>query len=220
AVAFEEPRKRARTRERAHQRARTDAIRAPRRHERTHIARLGRGEHLERNLRAVMVGEEAEKLAHVALIRLHGLRRHAPLGGKMREPAPQLRGQVGGGEGEVLTHGHPARAGGSLDTPPIIPCVPLRSSIRVAPAWHSASSTFWCRSRSTTPIRIARRRNWICRSVTSSRCRWGRAKRSAWCGPTMSRCAPACTTGSRTSRRSWITRRCAKSCASSSTGLR
>ena len=73
-------------------------VAAPRRHEGAHVARLDRGKRFQRRLLAGVLGEKAEELAHVALIGLDGLRRHAPLGAKMRKPAPQLRRDVGGGE--------------------------------------------------------------------------------------------------------------------------
>ena len=79
---------------------------APRRHEGAHVARLDRGERLQRDLFAGVFGEKPEELAHVALIGLDGLRRHAPLGAKMREPAPQLRRDVGGGELQRVVFSH------------------------------------------------------------------------------------------------------------------
>ena len=63
-----------------------------------HIARLDRGERFQRGLFAGVLGEKGQELAHVALVGLHRFVRHAPLGRKVREPTPQLRGDFGGGE--------------------------------------------------------------------------------------------------------------------------
>src|SRR6185312_11258279 len=57
------------------------------RHEGTHVGRLQRGELLERWRTAQMLGQELQELQNVAPIGLDRLRRHAPLGGQIGEPA-------------------------------------------------------------------------------------------------------------------------------------
>jgi hypothetical protein len=73
-----------------------------RRHEGAHIRRRQRGKLLERRRSAEMLGEKAEELQHIALIGLDSLRRHAPLGAEMQEPARDLGGDFGGDCGEFF----------------------------------------------------------------------------------------------------------------------
>jgi hypothetical protein len=89
-------RKRAKERAPASERiSERDPIPAPRRAEGAHVARLDGGERFQADRLADVPGQEAEELAHVALIGFNGLARHAPLGAQMRKPAPQLRRDVG-----------------------------------------------------------------------------------------------------------------------------
>jgi hypothetical protein len=60
-----------------------------------HVLRRDFREHFQRRRAAEMLGHEGEELGGVALIGFRRLRRHAPLGRKMRQPAFEFRGDVG-----------------------------------------------------------------------------------------------------------------------------
>ena len=109
AVAFEKAGEGARAGKCAHQRAAADVLSAPRRHEGAHVGRRERGELFERRRAAEVFGEEGEKLQHVAPVGFERLRRHAPLGAEIRQPAFDLRRDFGGDE---IRHFPPPRKRG------------------------------------------------------------------------------------------------------------
>src|SRR5207247_9562633 len=100
AVAFEEARERAYARERTHQRSAAGAGGAAGRHEGAHVGGRELCEFRKRRRAAEMFGEEGEELAHVALVGLDGLARHAALGAEMRKPAHDLGRDVARGLAE------------------------------------------------------------------------------------------------------------------------
>ena len=156
-------------RQRPHQRTAADAVRAPRRHERAHVLRREPGQFGQRRLAAEMLRQKSQELPDVALVGLDGLGRHPPLGAEMAEPARHLGRHVAGDEGQFgvrlwvvlcLTRGR-------LSHPLPSPFLNRPESARPA-AWPRRSSMSWCRSRSTTPIRIGCRASLSSSPATSS----------------------------------------------------
>ena len=99
AVAFKKSCERPHARQRPHQRAAADVVRAPRRHEGAHVLRREPGEFGQRRPAAEMLRQKSQELPDVALVGLDGLGRHPALGAKMTEPARHLGRHVAGGEG-------------------------------------------------------------------------------------------------------------------------
>ncbi len=102
AVAFEVAGEAAQAGERAHQRAAADPLGAPRRQECAHVRRLERREVFQRGATAEMLGEESEKLKHVAPIGFERLRRITPLVAEMAEPGLDLGGDFWGNAVQFL----------------------------------------------------------------------------------------------------------------------
>ena len=87
----------------------------------------------------------------------------------------------------ILSHCTRSHDTFSAATPTVIRrCASCRHDAYNDSAWPAASSTFWCRSRSTRPIRIGCRPSSTCTSATSSACRSARARPPAWSGRTTS----------------------------------
>ena len=108
AVALQKTREGARAGKPAHQRARGDIVRAPRRHEGAHVLRGELGQLLERRRAAEMLGQKSEKLRNIARIGVERFRRHPPLMAQIREPASDLDRDIGSGKGKIgLWIGHP-----------------------------------------------------------------------------------------------------------------
>ncbi len=231
-----EPRQRPRARERAHQRPAADSHVSARGHERTDVARLELCQCRQGDSSAEVLGQEGHELPRVALIGLDRPGRQPALGAELRKPARERvhdvrirkrqlsfrrAAHMSVRRGWVCLPVSSRPCAGALTLAPLShPAGSLRLNCADSvgpPQWQSAWSTFWCRSRSTAPIRIACRKASRSPPAISSAFRSARVSTPGWCGARAAP-GPGSTTALRTSPGHSTSRRCGRSCGASSTG--